>query len=201
MKKRPELAKIKTQAETEQEKDDQRLGNCMHPDEEIRILEQDGTNLYCDMNQEKNLKHPLFDDSGPALHCCKCGALICRDCYSGTPIPSPTSEEEYEGWGDNNNESSEKPGDSSTKPGDSSTKPGSSSGDAGSSSGNVGSSGNAGSSSGNAGDSSNASGSSTNQSNFYNENSNIQNPSFFDYVFVVISQLASILSELVPLFF
>jgi hypothetical protein len=95
MKKRPDLPKLKTQPETEQEKDDRRLANCMHPDEEVRPIYPSGTTLYCDMNQVKNTKHELFEDeSAPGLHCGNCNALICRDCYSGTPIPSPTSENE-----------------------------------------------------------------------------------------------------------
>ena len=49
-------------------------------------------------------------NAGAALHCTKCGALICRGCYSGTPIPSPTSDgEENNNSSNNSNKNNSNP--------------------------------------------------------------------------------------------
>src|SRR3954471_23666235 len=97
--KKPNL-KIKTSPQTALEKDNEKLGKCMHPDEEVLPFYPDSpskSSLECDFNPENNVKHPLFEDKiSPALHCVNCGALICRECYTATPVPSPISENELE---------------------------------------------------------------------------------------------------------
>ena len=96
----PNLPKLKTSAETDLEKENERIGKCMHPDEDVHAITNDSptkNQLDCDFNAENNIKHKLFGDSqhpGAAMNCTNCGALICKDCYSGTPMPSPTSDEE-----------------------------------------------------------------------------------------------------------
>jgi hypothetical protein len=107
--------------------------------------------------------------------------LICRDCYSGTPIPSPTSENEG-GWDDFGEGPSNKPG------------PSSGSGPSNEGPSNEGSS-NPGPS--NEGSSNNESSSSNEGPTIGEGTTSTNKNSILDYTFLFFAQLLSILSDVI----
>lgn len=185
--KKPTLPKLKTSPVTDLEKDNEKIGKCMHPDENVYPISADSAHkewLECDFNPENSKKHMLFEgtgrNAGAALHCTKCGALICRGCYSGTPIDSPTSD------GENNNNPNNSNSHSHSNSSGSNNKPNSS---------------NNNTSSGNNNGSENNSSSSNNNNSSSNNNSvtdnNCKTVSFIEYSFITLSYFANIISEII----